>query len=133
MELPVVQKLVGVGGAAESRYAQHMWRILGARHRRRSQLATPARLLLGLTILTTLDPMRIEEIGTLEAKANLSSLLNQVLEGKSFYLTRRGKRIAELRPVAPPSRSRQAGFAKGTFTYIAPDFDAPLDDFADYR
>ena len=63
--------------------------------------------LLGLTILTTLDPMRIEEIGTLEAKTNLSALLNQVLEGKSFYLTRRGKRIAELRPVAPPSRSRQ--------------------------
>ena len=77
--------------------------------------------------------MKIEEIGTLEAKTNLSALLNQVLEGKSFYLTRRGKRIAELRPVAPPSHSRRAGFAKGTFTFIAPDFDAPLDDFADYR
>ena len=38
--------------------------------------------------------MQIEEIGTLEAKTNLSALLNQVLEGKSFYLTRRGKRIA---------------------------------------
>ena len=77
--------------------------------------------------------MKIEEIGTLEAKTNLSALLNQVLEGKSFYLTRRGKPIAELRPVAPPSRSRRAGFANGTFTYIAPDFDAPLEDFADYR
>ena len=86
-----------------------------------------------LTTLTTLAAMAIEEIGTLEAKTNLSALLNQVLEGKSFYLTRRGKRIAELRPVAPPSRARRAGFAKGTFTYIAPDFDAPLDDFADYR
>ena len=77
--------------------------------------------------------MKVEEIGTLEAKTNLSALLNQVLEGKSFYLTRRGKRIAELRPGAPPARTRRAGFAKGTFTYIAPDFDAPLDDFADYR
>lgn len=77
--------------------------------------------------------MKVEEIGTLEAKTNLSALLNQVLEGKSFYLTRRGKRIAELRPVAAPARTRRAGFAKGTFTYIAPDFDAPLDDFADYR
>jgi antitoxin (DNA-binding transcriptional repressor) of toxin-antitoxin stability system len=77
--------------------------------------------------------MEIEEIGTLEAKTNLSALLNQVLEGKRFYLTRRGKRIAELGPVAPPARSRRAGFAKGTFTYVAPDFDAPLDDFADYR
>ena len=26
----------------------------------------------------------------------------------------------------------RAGFAKGTFTYIAPDFDAPLDDFANF-
>ena len=69
----------------------------------------------------------------MEAKRNLSALLNQVLQGKSFYLTRRGKRIAELRPVAPPTRSRRAGFAKGTFTYIAPDFDAPLDGCADYR
>ena len=77
--------------------------------------------------------MKIEEIGTLKAKASLPALLNQVLEGKSFYLTRRGKRIAELRPVAPPTRSRRAGFAKGTFTYIAPDFDTPLDDFADCR
>ena len=111
-------------------------RNTNARHSSaRSQFATPADCwpLLSLTILTTLDPMKIEEIGTLEAKTNLSALLNQVLEGKSFYLTRRGKRIAELRPLAPPSRSRRAGFAKGTFTDIAPDFDAPLDDFADYR
>ena len=77
--------------------------------------------------------MKIEEVGALEAKTNLSALLNQVLEGKSFYLTRRGKRIAELRPIAPPSRARRAGFAKGTFTYIAPDFDAPLDDFVNYQ
>ena len=77
--------------------------------------------------------MQIEEIGTLEAKTRLSELLNQVLEGESFYLTRRGKRITELRPVAPPKHPRRAGFAKGTFPCIAPDFDAPLDDFADYR
>ena len=77
--------------------------------------------------------METREIGTLEAKTNLSALLDQVLKGKSFYVTRRGKRIAELRPVAPPSRARRAGFAKGTFTYIAPDFDAPPGDFADHR
>ena len=77
--------------------------------------------------------MQVGEIGTLEAKTNLSALLDQVLKGKTFYLTRRGKRIAELRPVTPPKHPRRAGFAKGTFTHIAPDFDAPLDDFADHR
>ena len=43
-----------------------------------------------------------------------------------------GKRIVYLRPVVP-DRARRAGFAKGTFTYIAPDFDRPLEDFADYQ
>ena len=48
------------------------------------------------------------------------------------FLTHRVKPVAELRPVAP-ARVRRAGFAKGIITYIAPDFDAPLDDFADYQ
>lgn len=41
-------------------------------------------------------------------------------------------RVKHLRPVAP-TRARRAGFAKGMFTYIAPDFDAPLEDFSDYQ
>ena len=57
--------------------------------------------------------MQIEEIGTLEAKTRLSELLNQVLEGKSFYLTRRGKRIAELRPVARAEASAAGRFRQG--------------------
>ena len=52
---------------------------------------------------------------------------------KSFYLTRRGERTAEIRPVEAPKHARKARFAKGTFTYIAPDFDAPLDDFTGSR
>ena len=65
---------------------------------------------------------------TREVKSTLSALLNRVLE--SLY--QRGGQIAYLRPVVP-TRARRAGFAKGTFTYIAPDFDAPLDDFSDYQ
>lgn len=41
-------------------------------------------------------------------------------------------RVKHFQPIAP-ARARRAGFAKGTFTYIAPDFDAPLDDFSDYQ
>ena len=65
---------------------------------------------------------------TREVKSTLSTLLNRVLE--SLY--QRGGQIAYLQPIAP-TRARRAGFAKGTFTYIAPDFDAPLDDFSDYQ
>ena len=73
------------------------------------------------------------EVGTLEAKTNLSAILNQVLESKTFYLTRHGKRIAELRPISKRQPTARAGFAKGTFTKIAADFEAPLEDFQGYR
>lgn len=32
----------------------------------------------------------------------------------------------------PEARVRQAGTLKGTVKYMAPDFDAPLDDFKEY-
>ena len=32
-----------------------------------------------------------------------------------------------------PTRARRAGFAKDTFPYIAPDFDAPLEDFSSQK
>ena len=76
--------------------------------------------------------MKVEEIGTLEAKTRFSALLNEVLDGKSFYLTRHGKRVAELRPIKDPTKRREAGFAKGTFTYTSTDFDEPLEEFREY-
>ncbi len=35
-------------------------------------------------------------------------------------------------PKPATSKQRSAGYAKGTFTYIAPDFNEPLDDLKDY-
>lgn len=76
--------------------------------------------------------MKTETIGTLEAKTRLSELLKNVQEGASYQITKHGKPVAELRPVSDPSRKLKAGFAKGVFTRVADDFDAPLEDFADY-
>lgn len=78
------------------------------------------------------DCMKIRNVGTLEAKTRLSALLNEVQHGKSFYITKHGKPIAELRPVSESSRTLRAGFAKGTFLDFAEDFDAPLEDFREY-
>jgi prevent-host-death family protein len=80
-----------------------------------------------------IHPMSGKEIGTLEAKTRLSQLLAEVQRGESFFITRHGKRIAELGPVRDARRRPKPGFAKGTFTYVAPDFDAPLDDFREYE
>ena len=77
--------------------------------------------------------MNAKEIGTLEAKTRLSELLTEVQRGQSFFVTRHGKRIAEIGPVRALKKRPVPGFAKGTFTHVAPDFDKPLDDFREYE
>lgn len=44
------------------------------------------------------------EVGTLEAKNRLSSLLDQVLEGEEVVITRHGKPVARLVPMQPADR-----------------------------
>lgn len=74
----------------------------------------------------------IAEIGAFEAKTKLSALLAQVEQGRSFYITKHGRRIAEVKPVASKRPHPKFGRGKGTVLYMAPDFDAPLDCFKDY-
>ena len=76
--------------------------------------------------------MKIETIGTLEAKTHFSALLEKVQQGEIYHITKHGKIIAELKPLTEKAKKRKAGFAKDTFGETSPDFDAPLDDFSDY-
>lgn len=76
--------------------------------------------------------MKIETIGTLEAKTHFSFLLDKVQQGGIYHITKHGKIIAELRAVPEKKKKRKAGFSKGTFGEVPVDFDAPLDDFSDY-
>ncbi len=76
--------------------------------------------------------MKAQEIGTLEAKTRLSDILKEVERGRRFYITRHGKRVAELNPITPPKDRPEFGCGKGVFTYVAPDFDQPLDEFKEY-
>jgi len=73
-----------------------------------------------------------QEVGAFEAKTHLSRLLDEVERGASIVITRHGKPVAELRP-ATVAVSAKFGCAKGKSFYMAPDFDAPLDDFKDYQ
>lgn len=66
-----------------------------------------------------------------EAKAQFSKLMRQVEEGREILIARDGTVVARLVPEVRPASiqiGRDAG--KGR---IAADFDAPLDDFADYE
>jgi prevent-host-death family protein len=76
--------------------------------------------------------MKSFNIGTLEAKTRLSELLEAVQQGSTFVITRHGKPIAQLRPIAETKPQRRAGFAKGLIAHISDDFEAPLKEFADY-
>lgn len=76
--------------------------------------------------------MRIQEVGIFEAKKKLSQLVESVSKGSVFYLTKHGKRVAEVKPLSIKKVQRKAGFMKGLFGELSPDFDAPLKDFKDY-
>ena len=73
----------------------------------------------------------IKEVGAFEAKTHLSRLLDEVEAGETIMITRHGKRIAELVPSKPKKKAKR-GCAKGPGFYMAPDFDAPLEEFKDY-
>jgi prevent-host-death family protein len=65
-----------------------------------------------------------------EAKAQFSTLVRKALQGEEVVIARDHKPLVRLVPVAVPART--PGSAKGRVT-VAADFDAPLDDFGDYR
>ena len=75
--------------------------------------------------------MPAQEIGAFEAKTRLSELLQQVSQGRSFVITRRGRPVAELRPVPDRASTLRFGCDKGTIV-ISEDFDAPMPGMEEY-
>ena len=70
-------------------------------------------------------------IGAFEAKTRLSELLEQVSRGRTIVITRRGRPIAELRPVRVDSGRLRFGCDKG-LVLVGDDFDEPLPGFDEY-
>ena len=71
-----------------------------------------------------------------EAQAHLMELIEQAVGGDEILITRKGIPVARLVSATAVSRlntgKRTFGSAKGLIT-IADDFDAPLEDFAEYQ
>lgn len=76
--------------------------------------------------------MKHKEIGAFEAKTRLSELLDQVQKGRTFVITKRGKPVAEMRPVQKKEGKWWFGCNKGQ-VIMSPDFDDPLPEFAEYE
>jgi prevent-host-death family protein len=64
-----------------------------------------------------------------EAKARFSSIVREALAGYDVVIAKDAKPLVKVVPLAGGTRA--PGSAKGQVT-MAPDFDAPLDDFAAY-
>ena len=67
-----------------------------------------------------------------EAKTHLSRLIQEAQSGEDIVIARGNEPLVRLVLVDSARRQRSLGWAKGQVT-IAPDFDAPLDDFTDYQ
>ncbi len=75
---------------------------------------------------------KVTEIGIFESKTHLSEIVQRVLAGERFYITKRGQRVAEIRPVEPEKKALSRGCAKNEGYRMSDDFDAPLPDLEDY-
>jgi prevent-host-death family protein len=75
--------------------------------------------------------MKTEDIGAFEAKTRLSELLERVQRGQVYRITKRGRPVAELRPLSAAARPR-FGHDRGQVV-IADDFDAPVPGMDEYE
>jgi prevent-host-death family protein len=69
----------------------------------------------------------MKQLNIHEAKAKLSSLVDQAARGKSVIIAKSGTPLARLGPISESPKKVRFGFMKGEIA-IADDFDAPLPD-----
>jgi prevent-host-death family protein len=69
-----------------------------------------------------------------EAQAKLSELIHALTAGEEVIITEHNQPVARLVPPVSPSPRppRRLGTLRGTVLHMAPDFDAPLEDFKEY-
>jgi prevent-host-death family protein len=69
-----------------------------------------------------------------EAQAKLKDLIHQLSPGDEIIITENAQPVAKLvSELAKPAKQRPApGMGRGSIVYMAPDFDAPMDEFKEY-
>jgi antitoxin (DNA-binding transcriptional repressor) of toxin-antitoxin stability system len=68
-----------------------------------------------------------------EAQAKLTELIHDLTPGDEVIIMENNEPIARILPVKKPQRQpRLPGTLRGTVLNMAPDFNAPLDDFKEY-
>jgi prevent-host-death family protein len=69
-----------------------------------------------------------------EAQSRLTDLIRRLSPGEEVVITENDQPVARIvpTPVVAKKIARQLGTMKGSVLYMAPDFDAPLEDFKEY-
>ena len=67
-----------------------------------------------------------------EAKAKLSELIHKLKPGDEVIITDKNVPVTRLLSAARPAAQRRLGSLRGTVKYMAPDFDAPFDEFKEH-
>jgi prevent-host-death family protein len=63
-----------------------------------------------------------------DAKSHLSEIIQKVMMGESIIITKENRPVVKIVPIKPVTCN--PGTGKGI--WMAPDFDEPLADFAEY-
>ena len=72
------------------------------------------------------------KVNLADAKARLSDLVDAALRGEDVVIARRNQPLVRLVAVKESRVEPRAGLFRGRIE-VRPDFDAPLDDFREYR
>lgn len=67
-----------------------------------------------------------------DVQSHLDEVIAGLNPGEPLVITKDGEPVATLTRSKRPGAPREAGSAKDEILWIAPDFDAPLDEFREY-
>jgi antitoxin (DNA-binding transcriptional repressor) of toxin-antitoxin stability system len=73
----------------------------------------------------------VRQVDIADAQIQITQLLQSALQGEEVIITRNDQPILKLIQISSTAKRRKRGSAKGQI-WIAPNFDEPLEDFAEY-
>jgi prevent-host-death family protein len=75
--------------------------------------------------------MTMAQFNIAYAKAHFSELIEKASLGEEITVTKDNQPVARIVPLRPAKR--QPGAGRDKILFISADFDAPLEDFAEYQ
>lgn len=67
-----------------------------------------------------------------DAQSRLKELVAQLAAGDEIVITENDRQVAKLVAAPVDKPRRKIGTLRGSVLYMAPDFDAPLEEFKEY-